>query len=348
MLLLCAAVAKSLEASQQAASQPLQRQANHSVDKDIWYSPDVYDDDSPGVTPATLIKESKPSYTREAMDARIEGLVRLECIVEEDGSIGPIRVRHSLDAVKGLDEEAVKSVRKWQFKPAQKNGVPVRSRIAVEIAFTLLEAGYRPEVGWPEDFRLTPGKTDMAKDRLTEDVLPSADVLIRVKYPRDWVVVKGVSPDQLVTIQRIDNRDARACAVLAPKATEMDLMVPVRNEALHAFEKSLRLEAAGSPSGSELKRVGQINAGHLWIWSENWRKGLDVSSAPSAEGGRLQSTFEGMRLWTFMTTDSLQELNVVCYVMVPRGSSGDDMKQTVHRAAEDFAAILTGITVRPR
>jgi hypothetical protein len=55
-----------------------------------------------------------------------------------------------------------------------------------------------------------------------------------------------------------------------------------------------------------------------------------------------------MRIWRFTTTDSHHELNIVCYVLTPRGSSKDGLQDTLQRAGEDFAGILNAVTVRPR
>ena len=327
------------------SSQPNQNQA---AGNDPWYAPDVYDAQSPGMTQPELVKETKPNYTGEAMRARIEGTIRLEGIVEVDGSVGPIRVRHSLDAVNGLDDEAVKTLRRWRFKPGRKDGVPVRTRIAVDFSFAL--RGSSPDLpvtGWPEDFAVKRSEPETSSDRLAAEVLSFADVRIGMKYPRDWAVVKGVS-GELITVQRMDGLEARACTLLSPKPSEMDLMVPVRNDALRAFENSLRMEIASDPSGIELKRVGQIGASHLWIWSEMWRRGVDISGVPAANAAQLQSTFDGMRIWRFTTTDSHHELNIVCYVLTPRGSSKDGLQDTLQRAGEDFAGILNAVTVRPR
>jgi TonB family protein len=315
---------------------------------DVWYAPDVYDDETPGLTRPDLVKEGKPNYTAEAMRARTEGIVRLECIIEVDGSVGPIRVRHSLDAVNGLDDEAIKTVRRWRFKPGMMDGVPVRTRVGIEISFLLRDSGYRPELGWPEDFNVRRSQPEKAGDQFAGETLMFADTRINIKYPRDWAVVKAVSNGQLITVQRVSEREARGCTLLTPKSSEMDLMVPVRNEALHAFEKSLRAEIANGPGGIELKRVGQIAAGHLWIWSEMWRRGIDTSSVQSANTGQLQSTFDGTRVWRFTTTDSRQELNVICYVLTPSRASADAMKEQLRHAGDDFAGILTDIAVRPR
>lgn len=337
------------EASFAAPHRPVQAIAPPSTQNQAnpWYAPDVYDQDSPGVTQPELVKEAKPNYTQEAMQARIEGIVRLEAIVEVDGSVGPIRVRHSLDSAKGLDGEAIKSLSRWRFKPGRKDGVAIRTRIAVEISFTLRDSSYQPEIAWPEDFNLKRGEMKGASDRLAEDLLPFEDVQITFKYPRDWVVVKGVS-GQLIAVQRLDALEGRGCTLLLPTSTEMDLMVPLKSETLRTYEKSMRMEIANNPTSVELKRVGQIGAGHLWIWSEMSQSGVDISTAPVASVAGLQSTFDGMRIWRFITTDSRHELNVVCYVLTPRGSSREARKDTLQRAGHDFSAILNGVMVRPR
>jgi protein TonB len=90
-----------------------------------------------GVTSPVLIHETKPNYTGEAMRARIQGLVKLEAVVLPDGSVGDVRVVHSLDQQFGLDKEAIKTLRQWRFKPGMRLGQPVPVLILVEISFTL-------------------------------------------------------------------------------------------------------------------------------------------------------------------------------------------------------------------
>ena len=44
-----------------------------------------------GVTAPVLLRETKPNYTAEAMRARIQGIVTLECVVMPDGSVQEVR-----------------------------------------------------------------------------------------------------------------------------------------------------------------------------------------------------------------------------------------------------------------
>lgn len=88
-----------------------------------------------GITPPVLVKEVKPQYTAAAMEAKIQGTVPLECVVGVAGTVGDVRVVRSLDA--DLDQEAIKAVKQWRFKPGTKDGKPVPVRITLDLTFTL-------------------------------------------------------------------------------------------------------------------------------------------------------------------------------------------------------------------
>ena len=84
-----------------------------------------------------LIKEVKPVYTEEAKQERIQGSVLMRVVVEADGTVGDVEVTKSLDAVHGLDDEAIRAVRQWRFSPARKDGKPVTVSVDIEMTFTL-------------------------------------------------------------------------------------------------------------------------------------------------------------------------------------------------------------------
>ena len=50
---------------------------------------------------------------------------------------GDVSVTRSLDSVHGLDCEAVKAMKQWEFKPGTKDGTPVAARVSVRITFEL-------------------------------------------------------------------------------------------------------------------------------------------------------------------------------------------------------------------
>jgi TonB family protein len=98
-----------------------------------------------GVTSPSIVKEVKPVYTREAREAGIQGMVYLSAVVLKDGTVGDVDVSQSLDKKYGLDEQAVKAVKQWLFKPGTKNGKRVAVRIDIQMLFALKQKG-RPEL----------------------------------------------------------------------------------------------------------------------------------------------------------------------------------------------------------
>ena len=84
-----------------------------------------------------LVKEVHPQYTSEARKARIQGSVTMDVVVVEDGTVGDVKVTRSLDEEYGLDEQAVKAVKQWTFRPGTKDGKPVPVRVSIEMTFTL-------------------------------------------------------------------------------------------------------------------------------------------------------------------------------------------------------------------
>jgi periplasmic protein TonB len=90
-----------------------------------------------GITPPRVIRDVKPTYTQDAMRARIQGEVQVLAIVRADGTVTDVRVSRSLDPVFGLDEEAIKAVRQWRFKPATRLGQPVAVYVTIGVGFTM-------------------------------------------------------------------------------------------------------------------------------------------------------------------------------------------------------------------
>ena len=79
----------------------------------------------------------KPTYTAEAMRAKVQGIVWVECVVLPDGTVGRAEVVRSLDSTFGLDQEAVKAAKQWRFRPGTRFGEPVSVQVIIELGFTL-------------------------------------------------------------------------------------------------------------------------------------------------------------------------------------------------------------------
>lgn len=98
---------------------------------------EVFKKGDAGVVMPTVIKETKPRYNRDAMRARVQGNIVMDVVVEPTGNVGEVKVTKSLDEKFGLDEEAVRTVKEWKFKPGTRNGKPVPVRVEIEMTFTL-------------------------------------------------------------------------------------------------------------------------------------------------------------------------------------------------------------------
>jgi protein TonB len=90
-----------------------------------------------GISSPELTYGPRPSYTADAMRAKMQGVVGLEAVVTSSGTVGEVRITRSLDPHFGLDQEAIKTVKSWRFRPARKNGEPVSVWVDIELSFTL-------------------------------------------------------------------------------------------------------------------------------------------------------------------------------------------------------------------
>jgi periplasmic protein TonB len=90
-----------------------------------------------GVSLPRVLREVRPNYTSDAMRAKVQGVVVLECVVRPDGSVTDVQVIRSLDPTFGLDQEAIKAAKQWRFQPGTRMGEPVPVLISIELTFTL-------------------------------------------------------------------------------------------------------------------------------------------------------------------------------------------------------------------
>lgn len=97
-------------------------------------SPDVHLPGT-GVSTPVVVTDRKPRYTPATVRAGVQGRVKMECVVLPDGTVGDVRVIDRLNVY--LDDEAVRALREWKFKPGMKDGVAVPVRVEVEMTFTL-------------------------------------------------------------------------------------------------------------------------------------------------------------------------------------------------------------------
>ena len=87
-----------------------------------------------GISPPRPIFTPEPHFTSAAREAALEGEVALGLIVDDHGNPRNVEILQPLGA--GLDEEAVRTISTWKFKPAERDGhEPVAVQIAVQVDF---------------------------------------------------------------------------------------------------------------------------------------------------------------------------------------------------------------------
>lgn len=90
----------------------------------------------PGVVNPVLIVKTTPSYTDEAIKAKVQGVVYLQAIIRKDGSVDSFKVLRGLGY--GLEEKGIQEIaNKWRFRPGTLNGRPVDVQAYIEIQFNL-------------------------------------------------------------------------------------------------------------------------------------------------------------------------------------------------------------------
>jgi len=80
------------------------------------------------------LKNVQPVYPDIAKQARVQGVVVLECTISPQGKVVDVKVLRSLPL---LDEAAVAAVKQWVYTPTLLNGVPVPVIMTVTVNFKL-------------------------------------------------------------------------------------------------------------------------------------------------------------------------------------------------------------------
>ncbi len=86
-----------------------------------------------GIKPPTATSAPDPRFPELPADAEDRGTVVLLIGVNIRGRVEAVRVLRSDQAA--FEKSAVETVKKWKFKPAQKDGHPVPVQVTVEMKF---------------------------------------------------------------------------------------------------------------------------------------------------------------------------------------------------------------------
>lgn len=89
--------------------------------------PRVYSVEDTNVVPPSVVRQALPPARRPMRQAR--GVV--EVVIDENGAVESALLRQSID--RAYDSVAIEAIRKWRYKPATREGVPVKFRKSVQI-----------------------------------------------------------------------------------------------------------------------------------------------------------------------------------------------------------------------
>jgi TonB family protein len=93
------------------------------------------------VLPPKRILGDRPVYTEIARKARVQGVVILQTIIDEQGNVTDIKVLKGLPM--GLDQAAMDAAWTWKFEPATFEGQPVKVYYVLTVNFQLDGSPYQ-------------------------------------------------------------------------------------------------------------------------------------------------------------------------------------------------------------
>jgi protein TonB len=91
----------------------------------------------PGVTLPQLVSFPNPEYPPMARNLRVEGIVVVSVLVDENGQVQDVRMAEPIKQKVGLNEAAIAAARSARYRPATKDGVRVKMWTRLRIPFKL-------------------------------------------------------------------------------------------------------------------------------------------------------------------------------------------------------------------
>jgi TonB family protein len=88
-----------------------------------------------GVTEPKCVRCLMPTYTDSARAARIQGIVKVKIVIDEEGrpKSGVVILGNSHE----LELQALRAIKEWRFEPAKKAGKPVSVCVVTEVNFRI-------------------------------------------------------------------------------------------------------------------------------------------------------------------------------------------------------------------
>jgi protein TonB len=80
------------------------------------------------------VRHVNPAYPDVAKQARVQGVIVLECLITAEGDVGRVTV---LRGIPLLSQAAIDAVRQWRYAPTVVEGRPVPVILTVTVNFRL-------------------------------------------------------------------------------------------------------------------------------------------------------------------------------------------------------------------
>jgi TonB family protein len=140
-------------------------------------------------------------------------------LVQADGTpASDVRIVKSLDP--DLDQQAIKAVRQWRFKPGTKDGQPVPVEVNIEMTFTLRDGPKKAEPVRPQVYK--PGEEGVKTPVLVRDVKPQYTADAKARGVQGTVEVSAIvkadgTVDEDVRVIRSLDTDLDQQAIIATR-----------------------------------------------------------------------------------------------------------------------------------
>ena len=93
----------------------------------------------PTVTPPIAVRKPSPEYPAVARRVQMEGVVEVKALIDENGNVAQVTLVRSSRPGYQFEVAAERSVRARKYRPATKDGVPVRVWLPIVVNFKLAE-----------------------------------------------------------------------------------------------------------------------------------------------------------------------------------------------------------------
>jgi protein TonB len=85
----------------------------------------------------TPVKTPEPKYPMSLKREGINGIVSVTCVIDETGKV--ISAKATKSTRSDFEKPALDAIQNWVFKPAMKDGKPVKVRVTIPFRFSIDE-----------------------------------------------------------------------------------------------------------------------------------------------------------------------------------------------------------------